>query len=416
MKRFIQFFLFLVITNLSFAQTAKVVGYLPTYRFHLIEKIEFCKLTHLNLAFANPDENGNIQMSDISAVVSKAIDANPNITICISIAGGGLTAQQKQYWSNLIDIPANRPRLISNIVNYVLENKLDGVDVDLEWGAVTKGYSGFVTELDEALTAHNKILTAAFPNQTRFANINDAALEAFDFINIMSYDATGPWKPSAPGQHSSYNYSQSGINLWKNTVGIDGSKLTLGVPFYGYNFVNSTTVSAFTYGSMVADDVKNADVDRLGNSYYNGRPTIESKVELANDQVGGIMIWEIGQDSFDEYSLLKTIHNKYTSLGTKTTGLCGNDIATDVNTLKSPGALIVYPNPTSNFLYIKIGETEVQRPNIFNSLGQIMDLNIVNNGNEFRIDVSKLPIGFYSIVTVNKDGTILSRKFIKAEK
>ena len=33
----------------------RVVGYLPTYRFHLSDKIEYCKLTHLNLSFANPD-------------------------------------------------------------------------------------------------------------------------------------------------------------------------------------------------------------------------------------------------------------------------------------------------------------------------------------------------------------------------
>lgn len=30
------------------------------------------------------------------------------------------------------------------------------------------------------------------------------------------------------------------------------------------------------------------------------------------------MIWELGQDSFDDYSLLKTIHDEYTRLGVKT--------------------------------------------------------------------------------------------------
>ena len=58
--------------------------------------------------------------------------------------------------------------------------------------------------------------------------------------------------------------------------------------------------------------------------YYNGRPTIKSKVKLASEQVSGIMIWEIGQDSFTEYSLLKTIHKEYSDLGIKTTNLCDN--------------------------------------------------------------------------------------------
>jgi GH18 family chitinase len=56
--------------------------------------------------------------------------------------------------------------------------------------------------------------------------------------------------------------------------------------------------------------------------YYNGRPTIKSKVKLASEQVSGIMIWELGQDSFSDYSLLKTIHKEYNNLGFKTSGLC----------------------------------------------------------------------------------------------
>ena len=30
------------------------------------------------------------------------------------------------------------------------------------------------------------------------------------------------------------------IYAWKNIIGIPGEKLTLGVPFYGYDFQNST--------------------------------------------------------------------------------------------------------------------------------------------------------------------------------
>jgi GH18 family chitinase len=56
--------------------------------------------------------------------------------------------------------------------------------------------------------------------------------------------------------------------------------------------------------------------------FYNGRPTIKSKVKLASEKVSGIMIWELGQDSFSEFSLLKTIHNQYKDLGYKTTSLC----------------------------------------------------------------------------------------------
>ncbi len=305
--------------------TARVVGYLPTYRFHLSDKIAYCKLTHLNLAFANPDSDGNIIMPSVTEIVSQARGDNPDILICISLAGGGLTTEASANWSNLIDVAANRPGFIENIVDYVLTNSLDGVDVDLEWDHVTSGYSDFVLELDTALSAHNKLLTVAFP-QVRYGNVTDAALHAFDFINIMSYDATGPWAPSFPGQHSSFQFSQEGIRFWAEDVGISEEKLTLGVPFYGYDFVNSTTVNAFTYNEMIRSNINHANLDQVGTSYYNGISTIASKVNLAsNNGIGGIMIWELGQDSFDEYSLLKAIHDEYTRLRILTSGLCGNE-------------------------------------------------------------------------------------------
>jgi len=306
------------------AQNARVVGYLPTYRFALSNQIEYCKLTHLNLAFANPDGSGNIIMPSINAVVSDALSANPSIVIMVSLAGAVLSAKQASDWSNLIDNPPNRPAFITKIVQYVLANNLAGVDVDLEWSHVTSGYSDFVIELGAALKVHGKLLTAALPNEVLFSNINQNALNAFNWINIMSYDATGPWSSSSPGQHSSYSFAQNGISFWKNTIGIPSDKLNLGLPFYGYDFIDASTVNGFSYKQMLAINTSYAEVDNVGNAYYNGRPTIESKVVLAHNEVGGVLIWELGQDAFNSYSLLRIIHDKYTSLGVYTSGLCGN--------------------------------------------------------------------------------------------
>jgi GH18 family chitinase len=300
---------------------ARVVGYLPSYRFDSNEKIDYCKLTHLNLAFANPGSNGKLIINDFSGVVVRARNENNNIKIYISIGGGYLTDEQASIWSNSIDIKDNRPIIINEIVNFVVDNSLDGVDVDLEWQYVTSGYSNFVIELKSALSAKGKGMTAALPGTTKFDNITQEALQTFDFINIMAYDFTGPWNPTASGQHSSYNNAVESINFWKNT-GISQSKLTLGVPFYGYDFSNSSNVTSFTFGQMISTNNSYSEIDNVGMKYYNGRPTIKSKVKLASEQVSGIMIWELGQDSFSDYSLLKTIHKEYNNLGFKTSGLC----------------------------------------------------------------------------------------------
>jgi len=311
-----------------FSTEARVVGYFPYYRFSLNDKIQYCKVTHLNIAFANPETDGTIVLPSNSGdllknVMDTARSQNSNIKIYISLAGGALSDQVSNTWKNFLSSPQDRPILIEKIVSYVLENGFDGVDVDLEWNHVTAGYSDFVIELRDALKSQSKGITAAYPSETRYSLITQEALNALDFINLMVYDYTGPWNPS-PSQHSSYDHAKQGINFWKNTVGINPSKLTLGVPFYGYDFQNSTTVKAFTYGSMVDSDVSNSEKDNVGNKYYNGRPTIANKAKLAAQNLSGIMIWELGQDSFSEYSLLETIHKTYTDLGVKTSGLCGN--------------------------------------------------------------------------------------------
>ncbi|MDQ6471861.1 glycosyl hydrolase family 18 protein [Flavobacterium sp. LHD-80] len=305
-------------------KTARVVGYLSSDNFNKMTSIQFCKLTHLNVAFANPDKNGNIIFTgDIDALVAYAKSVNPNIIISISLAGGVISAEQASNWSWLIDKPENRPALIQNIINFVALHNLDGVDVDLEWDAVTTGYSGFVIELKKSLSEHKKLMTAALPNNTRFENISAAALNAFDFLNIMAYDSTGPWTPNNPGQHSSFDFAKNGIDFWHKQQNVPSEKLTLGIPFYGYNFTYSNVTSS-TYGQIVEAGKQFADLDELGKIYYNGRPTISKKVEYAAQNTGGIMIWELAQDSFDEYSLLDVIHKKYINLKIKTTGLCGN--------------------------------------------------------------------------------------------
>ena len=311
-----------------FSTEARVVGYFPYYRFSLNDKIQYCKVTHLNIAFANPETDGTIVLPGNSGdllknVMDTARSQNSNIKIYIAIGGGWLSDEMWNTYKNFLANPQDRPILIDKIVSYVLENGFDGVDVDLEWKYVTTGYSDFVIELSDALKARSKGITAAYPSETRYSLITEEALNALDFINLMVYDYTGPWNPS-PGQHSSYNHAKQGINFWKNTVGINPSKLTLGVPFYGYDFQNSTTVKSFTYGSMVDSDVSNSEKDNVGNKYYNGRPTIANKVKLASQNLSGIMIWRLGADSFSEYSLLETIHKTYTDLGVETTGLCGN--------------------------------------------------------------------------------------------
>lgn len=45
----------------------------------------------------------------------------------------------------------------------------------------------------------------------------------------------------------------------------------------------------------------------ISTNYYNGIPTIAKKTQLALDTAGGIMNWELTQDTNDDFSLLKAM-------------------------------------------------------------------------------------------------------------
>jgi len=404
--------IFLCLAIFAEAQTKNVIGYLPTYRFVNNNSITYCKLTHLNICFANPDSNGNLQIDNFTAIRNKAKEQNPNIVVCISLGGGAITAQQMQIWANLIDIPSNRPSFISKILNFVELHQLDGVDFDLEWDAVTTGYSDFVVELKDSLQKYDKLFTAALPGTYRDPLITSKALEVFDFINIMAYDKTGPWTPNNPGQHSSYEFAVSAVNYWK-AQGVASSKLILGVPFYGYNFNDKNNVFGFSYSTMVNTNILYADMDQVGEAYYNGRPTIERKVEYASQNTNGIMIWELAQDKFDDYSLLSNIHNKFNSLGFTTTGLCGNTVSTES---VAESRIKIYPNPAFKNLYIELNPSNNLNVSIYDLMGRELNILPLKQFNKLVLNVSGLKDGMYIVKIIGPDFNQSEKIVIKGNK
>ena len=218
---------------LSFAAEAyaektdfKIVGYLSGGSFKKIDELALNKLTHLNLAFANPNQEGNLvfgRNADIKPVVTKGHDAG--LKVYVSLAGGG--RPPKTAWRTALQ-PANRSTFIRNILAFVEENSLDGVDVDIEWNllpTIGELYTPFVTELKEALHAKGKGITAALGATGLHEAVSQESLEAYDFINVMAYDKTGIWRPDDVGPHSPYSYAEEAIRFWteekKIPVGTD---------------------------------------------------------------------------------------------------------------------------------------------------------------------------------------------------
>jgi len=383
-------------SNTALGQDFKTVGYLPTYRFSAIDNIELDKLTHLNIAFANPDANGDLKTdgTSITSVVQQAHEAGLDVYIALAGAASPLSV-----WENWIT-PNKRSSFIKGIMEYVKKHDLQGIDVDIEWGTVNDDYSGFVLELRDSLNYYDLGLTVALPGIYRYPEITDEALAAFDWVNLMVYDLTGPWDSSNPGPHSPYSFAENSINYWLDQ-GLEKNRMTLGVPFYGYDFTDLNNIRALLFSEIVEMNEANATVDQVGEIYFNGLPTITQKTQLALSELSGIMIWELGQDFFGEFSLLKKINETIEEFTTTSTQQNESSI------LANP-----YPNPVIDHTIIKTNTTEKIKLLIFSQSLKMIESKDFRNQEYISVDMKNYHKGIY-FLTLKANSFVKTFKLIK---
>ncbi|KAF2079937.1 glycosyl hydrolase family 18 protein [Flavobacterium sharifuzzamanii] len=306
--------------NLATAQK-KVIAYIPNWidLNAFSSTVQYNKLTHINIAFENPDASGYLSFNSGSNAIINAAHAQ-NVKVFVSLGGGSVSeggAIRDNYF-NLIT-PANRTAFIQKIYDYVVAHNFDGVDVDLEGPAINGDYGGFVIALANKLHANGKLISAALSEGYGGANVPSSTFAAYDWINIMAYDATGPWAPNSPGQHSPYSMAVNQFNYWTGR-GLPASKAIIGLPFYGYGFGASAN-QGISYANIVAQYPGAENLDQVGNTiYYNGIPTIKQKTTFAIQNAGGVMIWELSQDATGTKSLLNAINQVITGSNPPATG------------------------------------------------------------------------------------------------
>lgn len=283
----------------------RVVGYVPAGRQTPdLTRIQFDRITHLNIAFVNPDSTGRLIVPiSIDTIVETA--HSHGVKVLASIGGGS----HNPYYAALLK-DDKRASLVNQFIQLTIDHDLDGLDIDLENEVIDDNYGAFIKDLLTKLKPLNKLLTAALATWNA-QKIPNSALQTFDFISIMSYDQRGPWRPTEAGPHSTYEKAIEDLHYWKEKRNVTPDRINLGVPFYGYVFRNGTAGS-MRYADIAGKFRRAHKKDQLelpegGTVYYNGKRTIRKKTKLALKQAGGIMIWQLLQDDTGRYSLLKEI-------------------------------------------------------------------------------------------------------------
>ncbi|GHU93425.1 chitinase [Bacteroidia bacterium] len=308
---------------------ANVVGYLPTWKMSTYTP-QWDKLTHICVAFATIKTDGSLNLTDVNSRKSIVATAHShNVKVLLSIGGG----DGSTVFSDVILTPSKRDKLISQLTKVVADFNLDGIDFDYEvWDGGSGGASAKDLQRRTALETcyrnlrdslgSKKLITAAVTASWDnggwgyYNCFNNTMHQYLDYVFLMIYDQTGPWASSAVGQHADWNFYTKAIAHWLNNRALPKEKLVAGVPFYGYAFKSQNS-------ALDADGVGYSDIlkrypnqdahlkDNIDLVYYNGMPTIQQKAQyVVDNELGGIMIWELSQDTPDTTrSLLHTIYN-----------------------------------------------------------------------------------------------------------
>lgn len=288
---------------------SRVVGYLPDWAYQYYGSLDFSALTHLNIAFCNPDTEGNLSCwipdNELKNIVNKAHAADVKVMAALG-GGGGCDG-----YLPLLDTPEEMADFNDRIMTYCETYDLDGIDLDIELGStheIWNYYADWVSSLRVLCDERGYELSTATA-QWVAVNVTAETFALFDFVNVMAYD-----NDADANSHASMEFAERSLQYFHVQRSIEKDRLVLGVPFYGRGYTADGSLdwnSYVPFSELVAADSANYDADLYEGVAYNGASTIREKCALAKEY-GGIMIWEVTQDAAGEYSLLAVIKDALT--------------------------------------------------------------------------------------------------------
>jgi len=239
----------------SVKPSTNVVMYLPNWAGSFSSwatRVDFNKMTHLNLAFGtvNTSNAWSLGAPDADVKALAAAAHAKNVKALVSIGG----ADDDIGIINQYQSASNIDPLVANLDAFCKRLDLDGVDVDLERGADMKSsgnFPAFVAKLISTFRPEGKLVTTALAQYIVEDAGGDPALmtviKSFDIVNLMIYST------------NMGTYTNE-LNWWTTTKGVPKSLLTWGIEF-------SSKLSA----------------------------AMAKQLTTASKAYGGVMVWEYSQ-------------------------------------------------------------------------------------------------------------------------
>lgn len=233
----------------------------------------------------------------------------------------------------VISNPTVRAKLVTNLVNLTTKDGWDGISIDIEKAPPgdRNNFSAFVTELQKALKAKDKVLNISipakfvdYPSDLWSGAYDYAAIgKAADQVVLMTYDEHGLGTTQGPVA------SQGWVDrvITYATGKINKQKIVMGLPVYSFDWgsnkpllpdylsYSQTVDRAKKYGVQILSD-PSAKVPQFSYTangvrhevFFENVPSLKIKMDYAlKHKLHGVAVWRLGmEDPAIWSSLLQT--------------------------------------------------------------------------------------------------------------
>ncbi len=289
----ISVWLLLVVGNGLADDKLRIVGYLPEYRITAIDPTMGARLTDVVFFSIEPQPGKALVHPKWEAAKPLLMRWKQQHGVRVTITLGGWN--RSSGFPKIAATPESRQAFGAEVLKLCQGYELDGIDLDWEHPKNTReeaDYAALIVELQRVSKPHNLTVTAAVAGWQR---LPAEGWQALDAVHLMAYDG--------PKQHSTYESAVADVKRLRDQ-GVPADRIRLGVPFYGRGITSRN--KTLTYAEIVKQHTPAPDVNEVDGVYFNGPDLMRQKMMLVQEQkLGGVMIWEIGQDAPGGASLLR---------------------------------------------------------------------------------------------------------------
>jgi len=179
-------------------------------------------------------------------------------------------------------------------------DKVVGFDLDLDDDVVKEPrFKDFVTRLHTVASKSDLQIWGTFRKSGVEKGNLPLTLRLFDFVTLRAFDylpQRPPWQIfDTP---SSDSIAVQELKYYTGTLGLDSSKLNLGLPYHGWASSDNATLgpSQWSWSAIAARFGDDLQYDYADGVWFNGYTTMRKKVTLALQSGVGLAMFDIGQD------------------------------------------------------------------------------------------------------------------------